>query len=157
MQGDLRLMMRGYAQAGSVAWIGLREERRAIAQSVSHVAVTDDGLVGDHGRAGKRAVTLIQAEHLDAIAAFLNMAEVMPERLRRNILISGINLAALKRRAVQLGTAVLCVEGMCPPCSRMEKELGPGGYSAVRGHGGWYASVVTPGEVRVGDTVMPVD
>jgi MOSC domain-containing protein YiiM len=33
--------------------------------------------------------------------------------------------------------------------------LGPGGYSALRGHGGWCADVVQPGEVALGDAVAP--
>ena len=40
--------------------------------------------------------------------------------------------------------------------SRMEETLGQGGYSAVRHHGGWCASVVTPGEIALGDAVAPV-
>jgi MOSC domain-containing protein YiiM len=56
---------------------------------------------------------------------------------------------------VQIGQVVLEIEGPCPPCSRMEESNGIGGYNAVRGHGGWYASVVTPGLVAVGDAVTP--
>ncbi|MEM1101053.1 MAG: MOSC domain-containing protein, partial [Pseudomonadota bacterium] len=113
-----------------------------------------DGLLGDRAQAGKRAVTLIQAEHLPVIAALARRA-VSPEMLRRNIVVSGINLAALRKGQVRLGTALLEVSGPCPPCSRMEETLGHGGYSAVRGHGGMYASVLAPGIVRLGDTVTP--
>jgi MOSC domain-containing protein YiiM len=36
------------------------------------------GLDGDHGRPGKRAVTLIQAEHLPVIAALAGLDRVDP-------------------------------------------------------------------------------
>lgn len=150
-------MMARHARDGRVAWIGLRPERLGAVVSVDSADVTESGLKGDHGRAGKRAVTLIQAEHLPVIAALLERAEVPPDLLRRNILVSGINLLALRHRDVRIGDAVLHVEGPCPPCSRMEEMLGPGGYSAVRGHGGVYARVVSGGRISLGDTVRLAD
>lgn len=149
----LREMMARHARPGRVGWIGLRPERRAEIVPVDDVEIGSDGLAGDHGRAGKRAVTLIQAEHLPVIAALLARDRVPPAILRRNIVVEGINLAALRKESVRLGTAVLRIEGPCPPCSRMEEYLGPGGYSAVRGHGGYYASVERPGRVALGDVV----
>ncbi|WP_102106927.1 MOSC domain-containing protein [Oceaniglobus roseus] len=149
---DLAEMMSRHARAGRVAWIGVRSERRAAVAEPVRVRVELDGICGDHGRAGKRAVTLLQAEHLPVIAALLGR-EVTAATLRRNLMVSGANLAALRRREVRIGSAVLFVEGPCPPCSRMEEALGFGGYSAVRGHGGYYASVVVPGEIALGDAV----
>ncbi|WP_372570775.1 MOSC domain-containing protein [Ruegeria jejuensis] len=119
--------------------------------------IAEDGLEGDRARVGKRAVTLIQQEHLAAIGGFLGGRPVAAEVLRRNLVISGINLAALKGREVQVGAAVLRLTIICAPCSRMEEALGKGGYSAVRGHGGWCADVVRPGPVSLGDLVQPVD
>ncbi|MEO0938333.1 MAG: MOSC domain-containing protein [Pseudomonadota bacterium] len=120
---------------------------------VDDVDVTEDGLVGDRSRAGKRAVTLIQAEHLQAIAAFLGRDAVDVEMLRRNIAVSGLNLAGAKGRLLRVGTAVLRPTVICAPCSRMEAAFGVGGYAAVRGHGGWCAEVVTPGRITLGSRV----
>ena len=148
-------MMARHAKAGRLDWIGLRAERYAPIEVVKSAQVLEAGLVGDHGRAGKRAVTLIQAEHLPVIAALSGNEVVTPEALRRNLVISGLNLLALRKGLLRVGEVVLEIHGPCPPCSRMEKELGPGGYNALRGHGGWYASVATPGQISVGDTVAP--
>ena len=148
-------MMARHARVGRLDWIGLRAARYDPVDVVDTAQVTEDGLVGDHGRAGKRAVTLIQAEHLAVIAALSNNMDIAPATLRRNLVVSGLNLLALRKGVLRVGDAVLEIEGPCPPCSRMEKDIGPGGYNAMRGHGGWYASVVRPGVLRVGDAVEP--
>ncbi len=155
MKGQLGLMMATHAQPGRLAWIGLRPDRYAEMTVVAEAELTEAGLTGDHGRAGKRAVTLIQAEHLPVIASLACAGEVLPETLRRNLVISGLNLLALRKGLLRVGNAVLEIHGPCPPCSRMEKALGAGGYNAMRGHGGWYASVNTSGQIAVGDQVLP--
>lgn len=141
------------AQPGEVRWIGIRPARRAEVLTVSCAEITEAGLEGDRARAGKRAVTLFQWEHLAAIGGYLGREAVAPEALRRNIGVSGLNLAGLRGRMVLLGTARLRVTGPCAPCSRMEEAFGHGGYAAVRGHGGWTAEVVAPGRVGLGDAV----
>lgn len=153
MADSLKELINTIANPGRLDWIGLRPARREAMQVVEQVEVTEDGLVGDHGRPGKRAVTLIQQEHLAVIGAFLGHPPVDPALLRRNLVVSGINLLALKGRTVQIGTATLHITGPCAPCSRMEEAFGNGGYSAVRGHGGMTASVIEPGIIRVGDQV----
>lgn len=141
---------------GVVVWIGVRPARKAPLQSVEAVEVDHaQGLMGDHylGRSRKRQVTLIASEHLAAIASYLGR-EVSPLDLRRNIVTRGVNLLALKEAWLQIGEAVLEPTEECHPCSRMEAAFGPGGYNAVRGHGGLTARVVRGGRVRLGDAIV---
>ncbi|MCI5074375.1 MOSC domain-containing protein [Oricola sp.] len=143
-----------FPRPGTVTWIGVRPERKAPLVPVSSVAITENGLAGDHRkRPGKRAVTLIQAEHLPAVASLAGLETLDPAILRRNVVVSGINLIALRNRTFRLGGAVLRGTGLCAPCSRMEQALGPGGYNAMRGHGGITAEVVAPGELALGDAL----
>ena len=143
---------------GRVMWIGLRPLRRAPVEVVEAAMLDpEQGLIGDHYSSrtgGARHVTLIQAEHLGAIAAHLGLDSVSPDDLRRNVVVAGINLAALKGRRFRLGEALMEATGECHPCSRMEEILGPGGYNAVRGHGGITARVVERGAVRLGNPLM---
>ena len=125
--------------------------------SIGAAEVESSGLSGDHGRAGKRALTLIQAEHLPVIAALLDRDGVEPEILRRNLVVSGLNLSALRGARISIGNTEVRVTGPCAPCSRMEEALGEGAYNAIRGHGGWCAEVLTPGRVVVGDVVSYCD
>jgi MOSC domain-containing protein YiiM len=138
-------------QQGRVEWIGLRPAKRAALDIVERVeALENRGLAGDHRsqrEGGKRQVTLFQAEHLPMLAALTGHELIPPEWLRRNIVVSGINLFALRDRRFAMGDVILEGSGTCPPCSRMEKTLGPGGYNAMRGHGGINARVVSGGEI----------
>jgi MOSC domain-containing protein YiiM len=144
-------------RAGQLEWIGLRTAYRAPVRIVSSVAAeAGRGLRGDRyaeSPGTRRQVTLIQAEHLPLIAALTGRAVVPPEWLRRNLVISGINLLALKDRTFRIGTIILEGTGLCHPCSRMEEVLGAGGYNVMRGHGGITARVVLGGEIRIGDAV----
>ncbi len=153
----LRALMETFPHAGKLEWIGLRSARRAPLQSFNHVEViADHGLAGDHkaSRAGgKRQVTLIQREHLEVVAKLLGREAVDPALLRRNLVVSGINLLALRDERFRIGGVLFEGTGLCEPCSRMEEVLGVGGYNAMRGHGGIIARVLEGGVIALGDGV----
>ena len=148
-------------QQGKVEWIGLRPSKGAELNIVEQVEVlANRGLAGDHRsqqEGGERQVTLFQAEHFPMLAALTGNEVIPPEWLRRNIVVSGINLFALRNRKFAIGDVVLEGSGTCPPCSRMEKILGPGGYNAMRGHGGITAQVISGGVIRLTDTVRLIE
>jgi MOSC domain-containing protein YiiM len=152
----LKELMNTIPQTGKVEMITVRPEKRQSPIEVQSVNVTvASGLEGDHfssTRSTKRQVTFIQKEHLDAVGSILGK-EVDPLLTRRNIIISGINLLSLKNQRFQVGTAVFEGTGECHPCSRMEENLGAGGYNAMRGHGGLTARVLEDGEIHPGDEV----
>lgn len=155
----LTQLMQAQVLPGRVEWIGIRPARRAAMLTPERIELNPhDGIVGDRYMSkttGNRHVTLIQSEHLIAIASFLGRDQVRPEELRRNIVVSGLNLLALKDREFRLGSAILKMTGDCHPCSRMEETFGEGGYNAVRGHGGITARVIVAGSVAIGDAVTP--
>jgi MOSC domain-containing protein YiiM len=100
-----------------------------------------------------RQVTLMQYEHLPVIAQFARVTSVDPVGLRRNLVVSGINLLALKNLKIRVGKALLEIVGPCHPCSRMEETIGEGGYAAMRGHGGMTARILESGAIKVGDEI----
>ncbi len=165
----LRELTQHYPRAGRVDAIFLRPARLVPVVSVTEaIAEPGRGLIGDRRSmtrrtgesAQKREVTLIQAEHLPDIAGWLALPRLDPARLRRNLVVSGINLLAMRslfpdiRLEWQFGDEVtLEVTGSCDPCSRMETELGEGAYNAMRGHGGVTARVLVGGIIRVSDAI----
>lgn len=111
----------------------------------------------DYGRSKKRAVTLIQKEHLPIIASLLGRDDWDYTVLRRNVLVSGINLRALMGWRFQIGSAILRGTVECDPCEQMEATLGPGTLHAMIGHGGICAAIETPGVFQVGDTITRLE
>ena len=157
----LRTLMETFPIEGRLEWIGLRPCRREPMLVMNHVEVlADHGLTGDHKAqraGGKRQVTLIQREHLAVVAQLLRRDAVDPALLRRNLVVSGLNLLALRNERFRIGDVQFEGAGPCEPCSRMEEVLGRGGYNAMRGHGGIVARVVSGGIIRLGDAVAPFD
>lgn len=156
----IRDLKNEHFQTGRVEWIGLCTARKGVVEVVSEAKVeVGTGLVGDHhASSGKsdRQVTIIQHEHLAVVAALLNRDEVHPEELRRNLVVSGINLIALKNQTFRIGDVILEGSGPCAPCSRMSWNLGTGGYNAMRGHGGITTRILQAGTIQVGDEVVPI-
>ena len=173
MERSTRALVDAVPQRGRLTHILLRPARREAVRSVAQAEVVAGlGLTGDHrtvGRApdptAKRQITLLQAEHLPVVAALLGRGAtqgaagddaVDPALLRRNLVVAGINLASLRDRRFTIGGVTLEGTGWCHPCSRMEEVLGPGGFQAMRGHGGLTARVLTDGRLQVGDGVAAV-
>lgn len=156
MKSKLQEIIDTLPQQGTLVRMAIRPSRRApmLVKDVLHLD-SETGISGDRYKAknGKRQVTLIQQEHLQAVASMLGIAEVNPLLTRRNLVVSGINLLAFKGRQFYIGTVLLEMTGPCEPCSKMEENFGPGGYNAMRGHGGICAKVIKGGEIAIGDPV----
>lgn len=156
-------------QIGRLEAIIVRPARRVPAiELVRSIAIAGVGLQDDRPgieskniteKVSNRQVTLIQAEHIAVIAEIMRLPQLNATTLRRNLVISGINLLAIKplfkhhAQYLQIGSVLLEITGICAPCSRMEELLGEGGYNAMRGHGGVNARIINGGILNVGDVV----
>ncbi len=155
---EIKELMQTFAHAGKVEWLSYRPgpTSRGEILVVDEIEVSEkNGIVGDryNGSSKKRQITIIQAEHIEAVSKLLQKDSIEPALLRRNIVVSGLNLLALNNLEFMIGEAVLKMTGYCHPCSRMEQNLGTGGYNAMRGHGGITCMVIKDGKIKVGDSV----
>ena len=166
-QLNLRELTTKFAQTGQLQAIYCRSARGVLCvQTSSAIAIAGRGLQGDRASltvsqnplGSNRQITLIQAEHIAVISALMNKI-VDPASLRRNLVVSGINLLAAKSlfkdqpMHLIINDVVLEITGPCEPCSKMEASLGVGAYNAMRGHGGVTAKVIKGGELKLGDIV----
>ncbi|WP_269619716.1 MOSC domain-containing protein [Zhongshania sp. BJYM1] len=144
---------------GKLEWIGLRPARKEPMVSVAKtIAIADRGLQGDRRLEGSkgsaRQVSIISVEFIRAIADNLGIDNIPANILRRNLLVSGVNLNALRHQYFQIGSAVFQATAQCHPCSRMEAALGKGGLVAMLGYGGLCAKIVESGEIKCGDELV---
>ena len=143
---------------GTLEWIGVRPERRSPLREMERVvAIAGAGLAGDH-RTEKtpgsgRQVTIISTEFIAQIKHFTGLSELHPGQLRRNLVVSGMNLNALRYQRFEIGGALFEANALCHPCSRMEMTLGKGGVAAMIGHGGLCCKIIRGGEIALGDIV----
>lgn len=147
---------------GKLEWIGLRPKRKADLEVVDTVeALAGLGLEGDH-RCSKtpgssRQVTLISAEFIRMIETYTGIEQIDPAILRRNLVVSGINLNALRHQQFSIGEARFEATALCHPCARMDQALGPGGTAAMLGYGGVCARILESGVISVGDLLIPME
>lgn len=146
---------------GQLQWIGLRPGHKQEMLSVeSAQAIARLGLEGDH-RCLKtpdsgRQVTIISTEFINIIETYTGLPHIDPSLLRRNMVVSGINLNALRHQQFKIGSALFEATALCHPCARMDQALGHGGAAAMFGYGGLCAKVLESGEVRLGDLLQPI-
>ncbi len=129
----------------------------------SAVAVAGQGLVGDRYQTGTGEwcydrrlyddVTLIASEALDAAGAEHGV-HLQGGAARRNVETRGVDLLALVGRTFQIGEVVLQGNRACEPCRYLDQVTGQPAKAALHGRGGLRATVVTGGQLGVGDSVL---
>ena len=134
--------------------------------SEAGLTVTLDGVAGDFNRwrteerAGERTYALLVVP-LETIEELQRDGwPVQPGDLGENVTTVGVPYSAFQPPSrFRLGTVVAQTSKACTPCVNLYtlpyvgREKGPAFLKATLGRRGWYAEVVEPGVIRVGDGV----
>jgi MOSC domain-containing protein YiiM len=120
------------------------------------------GIVGDRyaGRPAHRdaAVTVLAAESVEALAAELGTGPLDPLLTRRNVVLRGAEVEALRGEVFSLdcGEGVVVLQGGRPanPCAWLDTVLAPGAHRGMRGRAGIRCAPLTGGVLRLGPAVL---
>jgi MOSC domain-containing protein YiiM len=124
-------------------------------------AFSDRGLEGDRFfrdswmalKRPDKAVSLIEAETLDAAAAELGV-QGLAQKSRRNIVTRGVPLVELLEREFMVGSVRLRGIRLFEPCGHLVKLSGMKGiFKALEHRSGLKAAVVSDGLIGIGDAI----
>ena len=121
------------------------------------------GIAGDryHGEnpGAKTQITFLAREVVDDMARTLGVADPDYSALRRNVLVSGVDLNSLIGKMFSLGEAVFEGVEECKPCYWMDQAVAPGANAFLAGRGGLRCRILAGGTLRCGaaelEIVMP--
>jgi MOSC domain-containing protein YiiM len=130
----------------AVAGVGLDGDRYA----------SGDGKYTRAGDDGKRAVTLIEREAVDAVRREYDV-ELEDHEARRNIVTEGVPLNHLVDRTFRVGDVVLRGFKLAEPCAYLEGLTRSGVRRALVHRAGLRAEILEGGMLRVGDVVEARD
>ncbi len=105
----------------------------------------------DHKPDYKGQVTLFALEVFDELRRSLNVPDAQPAALRRNVLVSGLDLNALIGQEFELQGVRLFGSEECRPCYWMDEAIAPGADAWLRGRGGLRCRILSDGWLRATD------
>ena len=120
------------------------------------------GIVGDRyfGRPAHRdaQVTVLAVEGIESLAAELGLPVPDPLLARRNVVLRGAEVEALRGQEFSLdcGEGEVRLRGGRPanPCAWLDVALGPGFHRGLRGRAGIRCAALTDGVLRLGPAVL---
>jgi MOSC domain-containing protein YiiM len=127
-------------QVVAVPGVGLEGDRYALRQGTFFKPEPDFEL------------TLIEAESIEALKRDYNV-ELAPGEARRNLVTRGVALNHLVGRDFQIGEVKAHGIRLCEPCSHLQRLTGRNVIKGLLHRGGLRAQILTPGAIRVGDSV----
>jgi len=150
---------------GTLVDIFIAGEAGVAMHRVSEVhAITGHGLAGDRyasdnghwRRTDACEVTLVDAAEL-LIAECRSGIVFSNGEHRRNLVVDGIPLAAMRNRRIRIGEALFAFHRLRPPCGYLERLLEPGASKALGRAAGIGLRVLEGGPIRIGDRVQVLE
>ncbi len=136
-----RERMQSLDQIQAIPGVGLEGDRYALRQGTFFKPLPDFEL------------TLIEAEAVEALRRDYDV-DLDSGEARRNLVTRGVPLNHLVGRDFRIGEVKIRGIRLCEPCSHLQELTGrPAVIKGLRHRGGLRAQILSPGIIRVGDTV----
>lgn len=137
---------------------GLGRETHGTTRLEEAVCVAGMGIAGDryHGEnpGSKTQVTLLSLEVVEEMCRSLGIARPDYAVLRRNVLVSGIDLNDLIGKRFTIGDVEFEGVEECKPCYWMDEAVAPGANAFLVGRGGLRCRILADGTLRCGDAEL---
>lgn len=137
---------------GTVRALFVKPEKSATPLSLASVEATPTGFAGDHHsrRMTRRQILVVSRDVLREL-------DLEPGAISENVVVDGLDVMSLTDgQQLRLGDALVAVTIPCTPCAHMDR-VRSGLQDALKNRRGMFVTVVTPGTVRVGDSVRLLD
>ena len=102
----------------------------------------------------KGQITFFGFEVFEELARHFGLTSKSPGVLRRNVIISGIDLNTLIGEEFSMQGVRLRGTGHCKPCYWLDQAFAPGTEEFLEGNGGLRAEILSDGEIAVGDAQL---
>lgn len=102
----------------------------------------------------KGQITFFAHEVFEKLAAHFGLGNKSAGDLRRNVIVSGVNLNELIGREFSIQGVRLRGAAHCKPCYWMNQAVAPGAEEFLEGNGGLRAQLLTDGIIAVGDAQL---
>ena len=102
----------------------------------------------------KGQITFFSSDVFERLAQHFGVANKSPGVLRRNVVVSGIDLNELIGEEFSIQGVRLRGTGHCRPCYWLDQAFAPGTEDFLEGNGGLRAEILSDGAIAVGDAQL---
>jgi MOSC domain-containing protein YiiM len=99
----------------------------------------------------KGQITFFASEVFETLARHFGLTSKSPGVLRRNVIVSGIDLNTLIGEEFAIQGVRLRGTGHCKPCYWLDQAFAPGTEKFLEGNGGLRAEILSDGAIALGD------
>ena len=136
-------------------------ERFSAVEDLEEIAcVSGRGIEGDryfdHKDDYKGQITFFSEEVASRMEEELSVPGFDRSAMRRNVLVSGVDLNTLIGKRFQLGDVTFSGSEECAPCGWMEEAVGPGAHAWLKGHGGLRCRIESSGTLKTGPNELKI-
>ena len=104
----------------------------------------------------KGQITFISADVADRLEKDLNLPGFDRSAMRRNVLISGVDLNGLIGKRFRIGDVEFSGSEECSPCYWMDEAVGKGAHAGLKGNGGLRCRIESSGILATGSRDLEI-